>query len=165
MVKPPIHVKVRDAGRAVHQNPAPRKVKEKTPEVEHMEMEDVDEVAAKLSSQLYIEDIDVVDRSNPQLCAEYVKDIYEYMMRLEVRMCCHCVVWVSKHLRFHVAEKVSRFTHIHDLSAKNKLQNESHTYRLAHTSPPPFHPPSRDPLPHSFNFGSISSSEFSSSIK
>lgn len=55
-------------------------IAEKSPEVEEMEV-----VTAQLSRQLCIEDIDTVDSENPQLCAEYVKDIYEYMMMLEVR--------------------------------------------------------------------------------
>ena len=32
-----------------------------------------------------IDNIDAVDADNPQLCAEYVKDIYQYMQQLEVR--------------------------------------------------------------------------------
>ena len=32
-----------------------------------------------------IDNIDAVDAENPQLCAEYVKDIYQYMQQLEVR--------------------------------------------------------------------------------
>lgn len=31
----------------------------------------------------HIEDIDDIDRENPQLCAEYVKEIYQYMRELE----------------------------------------------------------------------------------
>ena len=31
-----------------------------------------------------IDDIDSADSDNPQLCAEYVKDIYQYMRELEV---------------------------------------------------------------------------------
>lgn len=45
---------------------------------------EVVEVAAQFSQQLCIEDIDTLDYENPQLCAEYVKEIYEYMMLLEV---------------------------------------------------------------------------------
>ena len=30
------------------------------------------------------DDIDDIDSDNPQLCAEYVKEIYVYMMKLEV---------------------------------------------------------------------------------
>lgn len=58
----------------------PSKKAEKSPEVEDMEI-----VAAQLSQQLQIEDIDNIDADNPQLCAEYVKEIYEYMMMMEVR--------------------------------------------------------------------------------
>ena len=31
----------------------------------------------------FVEDIDAADGDNPQLCAEYVKDIYEYLRHLE----------------------------------------------------------------------------------
>jgi hypothetical protein len=31
-----------------------------------------------------IEDIDNEDRENPQLCSDYVKDIYQYLRQLEV---------------------------------------------------------------------------------
>ena len=34
-----------------------------------------------------IEDIDADDYLNPQLCAEYVKDVYKYLHRLEVFAC------------------------------------------------------------------------------
>mgnify|MGYP006375363947 CR=1 FL=1 len=34
--------------------------------------------------ELAIEDIDAFDIENPQLCCEYVKDIYKYMEKLEV---------------------------------------------------------------------------------
>lgn len=60
--------------------PAPSKVEPMSPEVEEMEV-----VTSQLSRKLCIEDIDAVDSENPQLCAEYVKEIYEYMMMLEVR--------------------------------------------------------------------------------
>ena len=32
-----------------------------------------------------IEDIDTEDWENPQLCSDYVKDIYQYLRQLEVR--------------------------------------------------------------------------------
>jgi len=35
------------------------------------------------SLRTFIEDIDAADGDNPQLCAEYVKDIYEYLRHLE----------------------------------------------------------------------------------
>lgn len=41
-------------------------------------------VTSQLSSKLCIEDIDAVDSDNPQLCAEYVKEIYDYIRILEV---------------------------------------------------------------------------------
>lgn len=58
------------------------KSREKSPDVEEME---VAQVASAFSKQLHIEDIDSTDADNPQLCAEYVKDIYEYMRELERR--------------------------------------------------------------------------------
>ena len=42
-------------------------------------------MTAQLSEQLCIDDIDIIDSKNPQLCAEYAKEIYAYMMELEVR--------------------------------------------------------------------------------
>lgn len=42
------------------------------------------QITTALSRQLVIENIDENDRENPQLCAEYVKEIYEYMRELEV---------------------------------------------------------------------------------
>lgn len=33
---------------------------------------------------LAIDDIDAEDHGNPQLCAEYVQEIYHYMRQLEV---------------------------------------------------------------------------------
>ena len=53
------------------------------PEPEEMEME-VGQITSALSKQLVIEDIDEIDQDNPQLCAEYVKEIYAYMRELEV---------------------------------------------------------------------------------
>ena len=35
------------------------------------------------SLRTFVEDIDAADGDNPQLCAEYVKDIYEYLRQLE----------------------------------------------------------------------------------
>ena len=46
---------------------------------------EVGQITSALSQQLVIEDIDENDQENPQLCAEYVKEIYEYMRELEVR--------------------------------------------------------------------------------
>ena len=45
---------------------------------------DVGQIASALTHKLVIEDIDESDRDNPQLCAEYVKEIYAYMRELEV---------------------------------------------------------------------------------
>lgn len=44
--------------------------------------EDINVVSA--FSELKVEDIDEDDMGNPTLCAEYVKDIYSYMHKLEV---------------------------------------------------------------------------------
>ena len=70
-------VLLKDAGTAVHASLPP--LVERSPGVEEMEV-----VTTQLSRHLCIEDIDIVDSDNPQLCAEYVKEIYEYMMMLEV---------------------------------------------------------------------------------
>ena len=40
--------------------------------------------AMELGADEVIEDIDAFDIENPQLCCEYVKDIYKYMEKLEV---------------------------------------------------------------------------------
>ncbi len=53
------------------------KAASKSPELEEMEVG---------SRHLDINDIDILDSENPQLCAEYVKDIYQYMLELEVRL-------------------------------------------------------------------------------
>ena len=44
--------------------------------------EDINVVSA--FSELKVDDIDEDDMGNPTLCAEYVKDIYNYMHKLEV---------------------------------------------------------------------------------
>ncbi len=77
--------------------PTPRKVvsaEEKSPEVEEMEV-----VTAQLSQKLCIEDIDAADSSNPQLCVEYVKEIYQYMMMLEVRHRLKLMWWLPRLIR------------------------------------------------------------------
>ena len=54
-------------------------------EMRNMRLEN-DEVS-KLAEQFAdvdVEDIDADDLTNPSLCAEYVKDIYKYMHKLEV---------------------------------------------------------------------------------
>ena len=61
---------------------------------------DVAIVTQQLADMLHIKDIDSADADNPQLCSEYVKDIYLYMRELEVpRECvltlcvlCECTV-------------------------------------------------------------------------
>lgn len=46
---------------------------------------DFDDILPKaISRPLNVEDIDKDDHDSPQLCSEYVKDIYEYMHYLEV---------------------------------------------------------------------------------
>ena len=45
---------------------------------------EVGQITSALSHKLVIEDIDESDQDNPQLCAEYVKEIYTYMRELEV---------------------------------------------------------------------------------
>ena len=50
------------------------------------EQMEVGQVTTALAQQLHIDDIDTSDAENPQLCAEYVKEIYEYMRELEVSL-------------------------------------------------------------------------------
>lgn len=75
-------------------NPPPQEavVDPKPVEVPHLptplpsspEAMDMGKITEAFSQQLQIEDIDVADSDNPQLCAEYAKDIYKYMKELEV---------------------------------------------------------------------------------
>jgi hypothetical protein len=83
VLKPAFPVPTRDVASLEAEAPPPTTVAEKSPEVEEMEI-----VTAQLSAKLCIEDIDASDGDNPQLCAEYVKEIYEYMMMLEVSLSC-----------------------------------------------------------------------------
>lgn len=83
MLKPVLPTQsLKDAGPKV---PAPHfplpRMAETSPEVEEMEI-----VTSQLSAKLNIEDIDAGDSDNPQLCVEYVKEIYEYLMTLEVSL-------------------------------------------------------------------------------
>lgn len=78
-LKPAFPISKRDVGSKVGAAHYPAAITEKSPEVEDMEI-----VTSQLSTKLCIEDIDATDCDNPQLCAEYVKEIYEYMMMLEV---------------------------------------------------------------------------------
>lgn len=78
-LKPAFPISTRDVCSKVGAARYPVATAEKSPEVEEMEI-----VTSQLSMKLCIEDIDVADGDNPQLCAEYVKEIYEYMMMLEV---------------------------------------------------------------------------------
>ena len=55
---------------------APREVKPVLPTAVESELPTIVELA--------IEDIDAFDIEDPQLCCEYVKDIYKYMEKLEV---------------------------------------------------------------------------------
>ncbi len=50
-----------------------------------VESTEMDVVTQQLSDVLHIVDIDTADADNPQLCSEYVKEIYVYMRELEVR--------------------------------------------------------------------------------
>lgn len=45
-------------------------------------------------SEALIEDIDEGDADQPQLCSEYVKDIYAYLRRLEVKV----LTWLTTHM-------------------------------------------------------------------
>ena len=45
---------------------------------------EVHQVAVAFSQMMHIEDVDAGDADNPQLCSEYVLEIYHYMRRLEV---------------------------------------------------------------------------------
>lgn len=51
---------------------------------EPMDMGDVGEALDAITIILDVEDIDKEDHNNPQLCAEYVNEIYHYMRQLEV---------------------------------------------------------------------------------
>lgn len=58
---------------------------------------DVDALGEALESCIItkpanVEDIDKEDHSNPQLCAEYVQEIYNYMHKLEVNLKFACGV-------------------------------------------------------------------------
>lgn len=47
---------------------------------------DFDDILPKMISRPFnVEDIDQDDHESPQLCSEYVKDIYQYMHYLEVK--------------------------------------------------------------------------------
>ena len=61
--------------------------KDESDDEEEMKTFRENEELAKLTEQLAeveVEDIDAGDLTNPSLCAEYVKDIYKYMHKLEV---------------------------------------------------------------------------------
>lgn len=93
------------------------------PCVEDME---VAQVTQQLSQQLHIEDIDLTDAENPQLCAEYVKDIYQYMGHLEVSYYfllyfCVLIVLLSS------PEKVPGAPDIHGDAATDQQSNESYS--------------------------------------
>ena len=51
---------------------------------EEGEIDPISELAEKIAD-FDVEDIDADDFANPTLCAEYVKDIYKYMHKLEVK--------------------------------------------------------------------------------
>ena len=52
---------------------------------------EVGHITSALSNKLVIEDIDESEQDNPQLCAEYVKEIYAYMRELEVGVYTHAI--------------------------------------------------------------------------
>nr|XP_054756720.1 G2/mitotic-specific cyclin-B-like [Lytechinus pictus] len=118
--------------------------------VDKMEVDSVESAIEAFSQQLIalqVEDIDKDDSDNPQLCSEYVKEIYLYMRSLEKRMAWpaayldregqltgrmrHILVdWlVQVHLRFHLLQEtlfltvqlIDRFLVDHTVS-KGKLQ-------------------------------------------
>nr|AAO73601.1 cyclin B [Lytechinus variegatus] len=118
--------------------------------VDKMEVDSVESAIEAFSQQLIdlqVEDIDKDDSDNPQLCSEYVKEIYLYMRSLEKRMAVpaayldregqltgrmrHILVdWlVQVHLRFHLLQEtlfltvqlIDRFLVDHTVS-KGKLQ-------------------------------------------
>lgn len=62
--------------------PPPAETKKESVNEEAM---DVGQMAEAFSAKLQIEDIDELELDNPQLCAEYAKDIYTYMRELEQR--------------------------------------------------------------------------------
>ncbi|XP_071844621.1 G2/mitotic-specific cyclin-B-like [Apostichopus japonicus] len=107
---------------------------------------DFDDILPKMISRPFnVEDIDQDDHESPQLCSEYVKDIYQYMHYLErkykvedymesqeinVRMRTILVDWlVQVHLRFHLLQEtlfltiqlIDRYLALHSVS-KNNLQ-------------------------------------------
>ncbi|XP_022100841.1 G2/mitotic-specific cyclin-B-like [Acanthaster planci] len=116
---------------------------------EPMDMSDVSHALEAFSQNLLdigIDDIDKDDHSNPQLCSEYVNEIYEYMRHLErvfkvrtdymasqeitERMRTILVDWmVQVHLRFHLLQEtlfltiqiLDRYLEVQSVS-KNKLQ-------------------------------------------
>lgn len=66
-----------------------KQAKEQDGKTQHTAI-DVDALGDALGSCLIsrpanVEDIDKEDHSNPQLCAEYAQEIYQYMHKLEVR--------------------------------------------------------------------------------
>lgn len=51
-------------------------------------MKEEEELCQAFSEALNnVEDIDAEDGGNPQLCTEYVMDIYNYLRQLEVLLC------------------------------------------------------------------------------
>ena len=132
----------------------PPKEKHVPPKAEEME---IAQVTQQLSEQLYIEDIDSGDADNPQLCSEYVKDIYIYMRELEV-----CPYTHSPHAYHHLpftdclsTEEVPRASHVHAVPATDQRTNESHSRRLAGTGSPQVLPPSGDSLLDHLHCGSL----------
>ena len=94
-------------------------------EVEAM---DVNSMTDAFKDQLCFDDIDQDDYDNPQLCAEYVKDIYRYLLQMEKkfhvdgsylknqpevneRMRCILIDWlVQVHLKFSLFQETLYLT-------------------------------------------------------
>lgn len=55
--------------------------------VEPMDLDNINNVVSEVSEafkQIDITDIDADDFENPQLCAEYAREIYQYLLKYEV---------------------------------------------------------------------------------
>lgn len=111
-------------GVAVH--PRSRGAEQRHDEAE--EAMDVNSMADAFQDQLCFDDIDQDDYDNPQLCAEYVKDIYRYLLQMEKkfhvdasflknqpevneRMRCILIDWlIQVHLKFSLFQETLYLT-------------------------------------------------------
>lgn len=93
-----------------------------------VEAMDVNSMTNAFQEQLCFDDIDQDDYDNPQLCAEYVKDIYRYLLQMEKkfhvdasflknqpevneRMRCILIDWlVQVHLKFSLFQETLYLT-------------------------------------------------------